>query len=89
VSGFASSGAEFYFYSKRKEEEAHYCMCKEMPVISVVNRVVDKKRIIGKNWRAEEEERHKGLLTRPLLKKYLHQRVNLIEDRGFESRSGC
>jgi hypothetical protein len=25
-----------------------------------VNRVVDKKRIIGKKWRAEEEERHKG-----------------------------
>jgi hypothetical protein len=32
-----------------------------MPVI-LVNRVVDKKRIIGKG-RAEEEERHKGLLT--------------------------
>jgi hypothetical protein len=30
-------------------------MCKEMPV----NRVVDKKRIIGKIWRAKEEERHK------------------------------
>jgi hypothetical protein len=25
--------------------------------------VVDPKRIIGKKWRAEEEERHKGLLT--------------------------
>jgi hypothetical protein len=37
-------------------------MCKEMPVIPV-NRVVDPKRIIGKKWRVEEEERHKGLLT--------------------------
>jgi hypothetical protein len=33
-----------------------------MPVITV-DRVVDKKRIIGKKWKAEEEERHKGLLT--------------------------
>jgi hypothetical protein len=32
-----------------------------MPVIPV-NRVVDKKRIIGTKWRAEEEERYKGLL---------------------------
>jgi hypothetical protein len=37
-------------------------MCKEMPVIPV-NKVVGTKRIIGKNWRAEEEERHKGSLT--------------------------
>jgi hypothetical protein len=28
-----------------------------------VNKVVDPKRIIGKKWRAEEEERHKGSLT--------------------------
>jgi hypothetical protein len=34
-------------------------MCKEMPVIPV-NKVVDPKRIIGKKWRAKEEERHKG-----------------------------
>jgi hypothetical protein len=33
-----------------------------MPVIPV-SRVVFPKRIIGKNWRAEEEERHKGSLT--------------------------
>jgi hypothetical protein len=33
-----------------------------MPVI-LVNKVVDPKRIIGKKWRAEEEERHKGSLT--------------------------
>jgi hypothetical protein len=26
--------------------------------------VVDPKRIIGKKWRAEEEERHKGSLTK-------------------------
>jgi hypothetical protein len=31
----------------------------EMPVI-LVNRVVDKKRILRIRWRAEEEERHKG-----------------------------
>jgi hypothetical protein len=37
-------------------------MCKEMPVIAV-SRVVDPKRIIGKKWRAEEEERHKWPLT--------------------------
>jgi hypothetical protein len=30
-----------------------------MPVIPV-NKVVHTKRIIGKKWRAEEEERHKG-----------------------------
>jgi hypothetical protein len=33
-------------------------MWKEMLVIPV-NRVVDPNRIIGKKWRAEEEERHK------------------------------
>jgi hypothetical protein len=38
-------------------------MCKEKPVIPG-NRVVDKKRIIGKKWRAEEEERLKGSLTK-------------------------
>jgi hypothetical protein len=42
-------------------------MCKEMPVIPV-NRVVDTKRKIGKKWLAEEEERHKGLLTHKKLK---------------------
>jgi hypothetical protein len=38
-------------------------MCKEMPVI-LVNNVVDPKRIIRKKWRAEEEGRHKGSLTK-------------------------
>jgi hypothetical protein len=38
-------------------------MCKELPVI-LVNKVVDPKRIIGKKWRAEEEERQKGSLTK-------------------------
>jgi hypothetical protein len=33
-----------------------------LPVI-LVNTVVDPKRIIGKKWRAEEEERHGGSLT--------------------------
>jgi hypothetical protein len=37
-------------------------MCKEMPV-NLVNRVVEPNRMIGKKWRAEEEESHKGLLT--------------------------
>jgi hypothetical protein len=44
-------------------------MCKEMPVIPV-NRVVDTKRIIEK-WRAEEEERHKGLLSQKHLTKFI------------------
>jgi hypothetical protein len=35
-------------------------MCNEMLVIPA-NRVVEKKRIIGKNGRAKEKERHKGL----------------------------
>jgi hypothetical protein len=43
-------------------------MCKEMPVIPV-NKVVDPKRIIGKNWRAKEVERHKGLRPPPPKKK--------------------
>jgi hypothetical protein len=43
-------------------------MCKEMPVIPV-NKVVGPKRIIGKKWRAKEEERHKGSLTP---KKYIY-----------------
>jgi hypothetical protein len=43
-----------------------HCISKEMPII-LVNRAVDQKRIIGKRW-AEEEERHKGLLTPPLKK---------------------
>jgi hypothetical protein len=37
-------------------------MCKEMLVIPV-NKAVDPKRIIGKKWRAKEEETHKGSLT--------------------------
>jgi hypothetical protein len=37
-------------------------MCKEMPVIPV-SRVVDPKKNNRKKWRAEEEERHKVLLT--------------------------
>jgi hypothetical protein len=41
-------------------------MCKELRVI-LVNKVVDPKRIIGKKWRAEEEERHKELLTQKKL----------------------
>jgi hypothetical protein len=28
-----------------------------------INSGVDLKRIIGKKWRAQKEERHKGLLT--------------------------
>jgi hypothetical protein len=37
-------------------------MWKEMLVIRV-SRVVDPKNNNWKKWRAEEEERHKGLLT--------------------------
>jgi hypothetical protein len=37
-------------------------MCKELLVIPV-NKVVDPKRIIGKNGGLKEEERHKGSLT--------------------------
>jgi hypothetical protein len=38
-------------------------MCKEMPVIPV-DRAADKNRIIGQKWRDEEEDRHKGSLTK-------------------------
>jgi hypothetical protein len=38
-------------------------MCKEMPVIPV-NRVVGPTRMFGKKWRATEEERHRGSLTK-------------------------
>jgi hypothetical protein len=37
-------------------------MCKEMPVIPVI-KVVDTKSMIGKKWRDDQEERHKGSLT--------------------------
>jgi hypothetical protein len=43
-------------------------MCKEMPVIPV-DKLVDPNIIIGKKWRAEEEERHKGSLTQKNNKK--------------------
>jgi hypothetical protein len=33
----------------------------------MVDRVVDKKRKVGKKWRAEEEERHKGSLAKQKL----------------------
>jgi hypothetical protein len=39
-----------------------------MPAIPV-DRVVDRKRIIGIKWRAKEEERHMGFLTSPTPKK--------------------
>jgi hypothetical protein len=51
-------------------------MCKEMPVVWV-DRVVDTKRIIGRKWRAKEEERHKGLLTQRK-----HQFTS-VEDMAF------
>jgi hypothetical protein len=53
-------------------------MCKELPVI-LVNKVVDPKRIIGKKWRAEEEERHKGSLTP---KKYI-----IVSEHFINSKS--
>jgi hypothetical protein len=36
---------------------------------------VDPKRIIGKKWRAEEEERHNGSLTKK--KRMQHQKSDL------------
>jgi hypothetical protein len=54
---------ERHCHATEKSEAIAHCMCKEMPVIPV-NKVVDRKRIIGKKWKAkEEEERHKGSLT--------------------------
>jgi hypothetical protein len=53
-------------------------MCKELPVI-LVNKVVDPKRIMGKKWRAEEEEGHKGSLTPPPPQK----KRNPVEARIF------
>jgi hypothetical protein len=38
----------------------------------LVSRVVDPKRIIGKEWRAKEEERHNGLLTHKKFVKCRH-----------------
>jgi hypothetical protein len=61
-------------------------MCKEMPVIPV-NKVLDPKRIIGKKWRAKEEERHKGSLIPPPQKKgatnEAHRRFIRPELGGF------
>jgi hypothetical protein len=52
-------------------------MCKEMPV-NPVDGVVDKKRIIQKKWRAQEEERHRGSLTPPPPKKTTFSSINCI-----------
>jgi hypothetical protein len=49
-------------------------MCKEMPVIPV-NKAVDPKRIVGKKWRAKEEERHKGSLTKKKFTHNLHEQI--------------
>jgi hypothetical protein len=69
-------------------------MCKEMPVIPV-NKVLDPKRIIGKKWRAEEEERHMGLLTPPpKRKKVIYKTLpkenssNLVTLTGMLIRQG-
>jgi hypothetical protein len=45
-------------------------MCKEMPVIPV-DRVVDKKNNYLKKGNAEDEERHKGLMTKIQIKMFL------------------
>jgi hypothetical protein len=47
------------------------------------NKVVDPKRIIGKNWRAEEEERHKGSLTPPKKQKKTIFTCLLIKPRFY------
>jgi hypothetical protein len=57
-------------------EARRHCTCKEMPVIHV-NRVVDKKRII-KKWRAEEEEGHKGSLTKNIFGYLLNGQHELL-----------
>jgi hypothetical protein len=49
-------------------------MCKEMPVIPV-NKVVDPKRIIGKDGGPRRRESHKGLLTPPKKLTYIFQNV--------------
>jgi hypothetical protein len=46
------------------------------------NKVVDPKRIIGKKWRAEEEERHKGSLTQ----KKIYSAVVVTRDSRIGSR---
>jgi hypothetical protein len=51
-----------------------------------VDRVVDKKRIIGKNGRAEEEERHKVSLTP---KETIIQNHCLRPDREVINRIGA
>jgi hypothetical protein len=38
---------------------------------------VDPKRIIGKKWRAEEEERHKGSLTKKRKEKKVLLTINI------------
>jgi hypothetical protein len=53
-------------------------MCKEMPVLPF-NRVLDPK-CNRKNWRAEEEERHKGSLTpqKMQIELIIHNSIALI-----------
>jgi hypothetical protein len=58
-------------------------MCKEMLVITV-NSSVDPKRRIGKNWRAEEEKRHKGSLT---LNIDLHHNIDLYHNIDLQALS--
>jgi hypothetical protein len=55
-------------------------MCKEMPVISV-NRVVDTKNNNQKKWRAEEEERHNGLLTLKIHKHFIALNHSIFLER--------
>jgi hypothetical protein len=62
-------------------------MCKEMLVIPV-NKMVDPKRIIGKKWRAEEEERHKGSLTqkKTSVRPFIFLNSRKCSPRGGERR---
>jgi hypothetical protein len=53
-------------------------MCKEMPVIPV-NKVVDPKKNNRKKWRAEEEERHKGSLTKKSAIRLLNARSDGVK----------
>jgi hypothetical protein len=59
-------------------------MCKEMPVIAV-DKVVDPKKNNWEKGRAEEEERHKGLLTKKFKHRLLQPSIIYIDqaDKTF------
>jgi hypothetical protein len=56
-------------------EKSEAIACARSSRSSWLNKVVDLKRIIGKKWRAEEEERHKGSLTQKKKKKKKKKKI--------------